>query len=363
MNRSRVARIAVGSAALAAATVASPALPVQAAAGSAGWHVVHRFGPRISYSVYTSVAVSGLHAWAVGGYGVAGNGLPTAAYFNRGRWSRSPVPGTPTYIGSIAAVSADGPSDAWAVSPGAVLHWHTGRWAIAKRWNLSGGPPGPYKSGITALSPGNVWVFGGSSFGNGTWHLHGRKWSRITGVGRDIFMASALSARDMWAIGGAGANSILHYTGSWRIVTSSSLKALQFGTIFASSAASVWVTASPTGKTGLRLLHLHGTRWTAYALPWSLPLSAVDQGGLPRGGLSPDGHGGFWLSAFSSSSNWLLHFSSSGKWSRVLMGGEVVRSIVRVPAAAAMWAAGSIPQSRVMYPYTRAVIWAHGPTG
>ena len=323
---------------------------------------MHRFGPRGSYAAYTSVAVSGAHAWAVGGYGVAGNGLPTAAYFSRGRWSRSAVPGNPGYVGGIAAVSADSPADAWAVSPGAVLHWHTGKWSIARKWNLNGGPPGPYKSGITAFSPGNVWVFGGGTFGNGTWHLNDGKWTKITGA--SIFMASALSAHDMWAIGGAGANSILHYTGHrWQIVTSASLKGLQFGSIFASSAASVWMTASPTGKTGLRLLHLHGTRWTAYAPPWSLPLSAVDPGGLPAGGLSPDGHGGFWLSAFSSGTNWLLHFSSSGAWSRVRMGGDAVRSIARVPGTASLWAAGSTPQNRARYPYTTAVIWAHGPTG
>ena len=181
MSRSRGTGIAVGGAALAVALVASPAPPVQAAAGSAGWHVVHRFGPRGSYAAYTSVAVSGSHAWAVGGYGVAGNGLPTAAYFSRGRWSRSPVPGNPAYVGGIAAVSADSPADAWAVSPGAVLHWHAGKWSIAKRWNLNGGPPGPYKSGITAFSPANVWVFGGGTFGNGTWHLTGRRWIKITG--------------------------------------------------------------------------------------------------------------------------------------------------------------------------------------
>jgi hypothetical protein len=356
MARSWGIRVAVGSASLTAAIAIIPAVPVQAAA-TAGWHVVHRFAPHDMYSSYTSIAASGSHAWAVGGSGVAGNGLPIAAYLSHGRWSLSRVPGEPGIVGSIAAVSADGPSDAWAVSPGAVLHWQAGRWTIAKNWNVTGGPPGPYKSGITALSPRNVWVFGGGPFGNGTWHLQGRKWTKITGPGGDIFRASAVSAHDIWAIGGSEDNSVLHYSGHWRVLRNPALKGLQFGSIIASSADSVWMTASPNGKTGLRLLHLHGTRWTAYTPPWPLAISAVNTGGYPYGGLSADGHGGFWLSGYFTTSNWLLHFSASGRWSRVPLGRDAVSSIAQARAAG-MFAVGSTPQNRGQYPYTNAVIWA-----
>jgi hypothetical protein len=203
-----------------------------------------------------------------------------------------------------------------------------------------------------------VWVFGGGTGGNGTWHLRGRKWTKITGPGSDIFRASALSAHDMWAIGGAGANEILHYSSRWHVLTSSVLKGLQFGSIFANAPGSVWVTASPNGKTGMRLLHLHGTHWTAYTPPWTLGLSAVDPGGLPFGGLSADGHGGFWLSGFKSPANWVLHFSSSGKWSRSQFGRDQVGGITRAPGAKGLLAVGTTPQNRGRYPFTNAMIWA-----
>jgi hypothetical protein len=357
----RSAAVAIGSAVIAATIAISLALPAQAAS-SARWHIVHRFEPRHEYSAYRSVAVSGSHAWAVGGTGVAANGLPIAAYFSNGRWSASKVPGIAAYIGTIMAVSADAPGDAWAVSPGAVLHWHGGRWRIAKKWNLSGGPPGPYKSGITAISPTNVWVFGGGSFGNGTWHLNGRHWTKITGPGRSIFAASAASPRDMWAIGGTKFTTLLHYYhGAWHTVTSPALSGLNFGSVFASSATSVWLTASPVGKTGLLLLHHSGTRWTTYAIPSALPLSAVAADGLPFGGLSPDGHGGFWLSAFSSGTNWLLDRSSAGHWSRIRMGTDVVWSLARIRATATLWATGSTRQGHSQNQYTNAVIWAYSP--
>jgi hypothetical protein len=360
MAHSRAARISVGTAAVTAAlTIGAPAAAL-AATGPA-WHIAHRFAPHQSYAFYRSVAVSGSHAWAVGGYGVAGNGLPAAAYFSHGRWSASRVPGSAAYVGTIAAVSADSPTDAWAVSPGAVLHWRDGRWTIAKRWNLNGGPPGPFKSGITALSPSNVWVFGGTWNGNHTWHLHGRTWTQVKGAARTIFSASAISPGNMWAIAGASVNVLLHYSGgTWREVSSPALKGLAFGSIYATRAG-LWVTASPAGRTGLELLHLGKRgRWSATHMPWSLPLSTVNPGGLPIGGLSPDGRGGFWFSAYSTGANCLLHVSSAGRWSRARIGRDEVGGFALVPRSTSLWAVGSIPSSRGQYPFTFALIWAYG---
>jgi hypothetical protein len=270
------------------------------------------------------------------------------------------VPGNPAVVGAIAAVSADGPGDAWAVSPGAVLRWRDGRWTIAKTWPLTGGPPGPYKSGISAISPTNVWVFGGGPFGNGTWHLRGHAWTQVKGAGSTIFSASVVSASDMWAIAGTGLNVIVHYSrGAWRTVTSTALKGLVFGSIHASRSG-VWVTASPAGKSRLELLRLHGTRWTATHLPWKLPLSVLDPGGLPFGCLSPDGRGGFWLSAYSAGPNWLLHVSSAGRWTRVGLARDRAEGLALLPRSTSLWAVGSIPSTRGKYPYTYGVIWARG---
>jgi hypothetical protein len=360
MARTHALRIAVTGTALAALLVGIP-LSAQAASSS-GWRIVHRYAPG-GYAFYTALAVSGSHAWAVGsGHSIAGYGVPAAAYFSHGRWSTSRLPTVASDVGIILAVSADSPDDAWALNPGAVLHWHHGRWSVARMWNLSGGPPGPDKTGITALSPTDTWVFGGGQDGNGTWPLHGKIWTKIkTAAGAAVYCASAVSATDMWGIAGAEADAIAHYSGgSWHAVSSPSLHGLQFGSIVATSATSVWVLASPTGKDGLRLLHLHGGKWTSFRPPWHLPLSAIN-GELPGGALSPDGHGGFWLTGINPNQtpNWLLHFSATGKWTRVAMGRKYVRSIAHIPGNAALWAVGSVPTSTG----STALIWAYGKTG
>jgi hypothetical protein len=359
MARVRARTVLLGTAATAALAVAS-AVPAQAA-GSAGWHVARRLAVHGAYAQYTSVAAAGGHAWAAGGYGVAGYGSPSAAYWNGSRWSATSFPSAA--VGEIQAVSADSPGDAWAVCAGDVLHWHDGRWTVARTWNLSQGPPGPYKSGISAFSPTDVWVFGGSSYGNGTWHLHGRTWTKVTGPGASIFTASAVSATDMWAIGGASADEILRYAGGgWHHVASPVLSGLEFGGIYASSASSVWVTATVSGTTGLQLLHLRGDTWTSYRIPWTLALSAVNPENFPFAPVGPDGRGGLWLSGYSSttSGNWLLHVSESGAWSRVALHAGIVRSIAAIPGTTSLVAAGltSLPSGDA-----DGLVWAYGAAG
>ena len=51
-------------------------------------------------------------------------------------------------------------------------------------------------TGVVALGPSNVWVFGGSGFGPGlgTWHFNGRSWSQWHGNAVGLQGGSALSA-------------------------------------------------------------------------------------------------------------------------------------------------------------------------
>lgn len=363
MAPARSIRIAIGGAVAAAAITVSLAPPARAASKS-GWHVVYRFAPG-GYAGYSEIAVSGAHAWAVGsGRSVAFDGLPAAAYYNNGKWSASPLPRSRYGIGAIDTVSSDGPDDAWAAAPGGVLHWHKGKWRFVRRWSFGdGGPPGPLMTGITALSPDNVWLFSPTNYGIGAWHLHGRTWTPVRGAGRQIHVASALSAADMWAISGWGSNSILHYVrGIWRRVAGPAQQGLAFGAIFASSPTSIWLLANSAGKTGLQLLHLQGTGWTAYKVPWSLPLTAFLPPQVGRASVSPDGRSGFWITAVSTRAgqHWLLHFSSSHKWTKFATGLASIGTTVRIPGKAALWGAGSVPQHG-LDSFSNAEIWAYGP--
>jgi hypothetical protein len=137
-----------------------------------GWRLAYRhlYSPGNS-SYYGIAAVKGA-AWAVGGADVTGplDGVPVAAHWRNGQWVAMSMP--PHLSDALWAVSADSATDAWAVSNlgGYVLHWHNGRWSLAHRWPESG--LARELTGVTAFSPTNVWVFGGSGGnpGLGTWH-------------------------------------------------------------------------------------------------------------------------------------------------------------------------------------------------
>lgn len=355
-GRSRTALLGFGIA-LATVLSATSAMAVSSSA-TTGWRIVYRHVTTKSFSFYNAVtAADRSHAWAVGGTGVAGLGSPIAAYWHHGRWTTTAMPSHS--MGSIMAISTDGPRDAWAVTVADVLHWHMGKWSIAKTFSLKNGPPGFQPTGITAFSPSNVWVFGGTGYwaGLGTWHLHGKTWSKVTGAGRNIFEASALSARSMWAIGGRNGDSILRYAnGRWHLVTSPALASLRFDGIFAASTTSVWVTATEAdNSSGARLLHLHGTHWTAHRIPWPVQLRVLTSV-TAGGGLSPDGRGGFWFPTQSRTSPfWMVHFRA-GRWSRVRLTSGVYR-VTRIPGTRSLWASGDIRRKAS----STGTIWAHGP--
>lgn len=71
--------------------------------------------------------------WAVGGYGLAGNGLAGAVLWKNRRWHVTRVP-RPATLGEITAASAESASDAWAVTAnGYVIRWDGRRCQVAKR--------------------------------------------------------------------------------------------------------------------------------------------------------------------------------------------------------------------------------------
>lgn len=167
--------------------------------------------------------------------------------------------------GFINYASAPSAHDIWAASEFGqyVLHWNGAGWHLARRW--SSGPI----TGLTAISPTDVWVFGTTASGvtgTGTWHLDGHQWVRVAGRAAGIYRASAVSRRDIWAISATSkADSILTYNGrSWRRVhTGSVLSGVQLHDILAVSDHDVWVLGDEVsrGRVGLVLAHWNGARW------------------------------------------------------------------------------------------------------
>ncbi len=337
-----------------AATVTAMGLPARAPS-AAGWRevFVRHYGPSADVSGYTAVIAPSRHdAWAFGGTDLSIVGSPVAVRWTGGHWRASQLPrGVDSTINAASAVSA---SDIWAVTfyGEDILHWNGLHWSVAKHLNGSG-----ELTGITAVSPRDVWAFGanGAIGGLGTWHFNGRTWKKVTGNGGLISAASALSATSIWAISGTPLQSaILHYNGTrWRRLTATPLAGIAATGVLPMSPSNVWVSGT-TGNSHITswLIHFGGRQWTRIKVPW--PVAGL-------GHLIPDGQGGLWAAAESNSGSPLdLHLSRSGRWSRIAApaGADFgIEAQALIPGTTSLWAVGATRETTG----TDAVIWGYGP--
>ncbi|HUZ23035.1 MAG TPA: hypothetical protein VMV07_04655 [Streptosporangiaceae bacterium] len=348
---------AVMSAATLAATIAVPAQ----AASTPGWRIFyrHHYGLASQYSAYYAVVAPGKgDAWAFGTSNAALRSEPVAARWNGRRWRPASLPAGLTDV--IEAASAPSSSDIWAISGLGqyVLHWNGKKWSVAKRWTTSGENE---LTGVTAFSATNVWVFGGPGFsgGLGTWHYNGHRWTEIGGAASGLEGASALSPRNIWAIGSrlSPGDSVVHDNGkSWTRVSAATLDNAQFGGIVALSRTDVWVVGRAAGGQPAALaVNWNGKRWRKVAVPWKLQLGQVIS----------DGQGGLWMTASSfglPSVSWVLHRSKSGTWTRTRTASGMSwgpGELAAIPGTHALWGAG-IAGTKTG---SDGAIFAHGSVG
>jgi hypothetical protein len=226
--------------------------------------VSSHFGEPGNASGYSAIVVTGKReAWAFGGTNPGGPSTPVAERWDGGSMMPSALP--PGLTGFISDASAPSATDIWAASEygGYVLHWNGTRWQLALR--RSGG----MITGLTAISPDDVWVFGAAAAGKGTgtWHFNGESWRQARGRAETIYRASAISRRDIWAIAaGPRAESVLRYDGrTWRPVRIGNVLAgIAVSDILATSKRDVWVLGDEPSGGAVRLVlaHWNGARWT-----------------------------------------------------------------------------------------------------
>ncbi len=342
--------------------VIGAAVPVQAAS-TPGWRQVlsKHYGPANDYPAYGVVLATGRNsAWALGGTDLSGgNGTvqrPVALRWNGRKWSGYPLPSRLT--SNIIAASAPAANDIWAVTQfgGYILHWNGNAWSLAKQLPWNGKGLAPQLTGVVALSTKNVWVFGSSGFtlGWGTWHYNGRLWRQWHGNAADITNGSALSATNIWTVGGLSApqSQIVRYTGTWKPVASPVLAGLQFEGIHAFAVKNVWASAVSTGGSAASwLVHYNGRSWSKVRLPYSMTLN--------WGPIVSDGHGGLWLAGLVVSATterfYVVHRTAKGAWSRTQVGAQML-SLANIPGTASVWGAGAF-YGRVSH---LAVIYAYG---
>ena len=335
---------------LAACTAAGPAAAAQAARVPE-WHatVTRHYGTPADASGFSAViALSRSDAWAFGGTNPGGGGTPVAMQWNGESWRSWPLPsGLRNFIGDASAPSA---GDIWAVSyaGGYVLHWDGSRWLVAKRWHRHA-----VLSGVTALSPADVWTFGTTADGMpglGTWHFDGWSWTRPRGIAQDIYRASALTPDDIWAVAATRRGSFIeHYDGrSWQRAgaVSPALAGLTLDAVLALPGGSVWAAGNldlPHGAEGpLVIAHFNGRQWTRTSTSW---LADTER-------LAPDGSGGLWITAddtAASGGSVVGHLSAGGQLSwmplRDGLGSAISDVAVGVgpgPGAGPVWLSGGL---------------------
>jgi hypothetical protein len=150
------------------------------------WSVVPT--PRVGTDslIYGMSAVSASDAWAIGAYvdprlGVA---QTLALHWDGASWSVVPTPNSAGNANWLNAVSADGPSDTWAVGqhlnsggPAGDLieHWDGTAWSIVPGYQPGGDPPG--LNGVAARSPTLVWAVGGQEGPPGSLATFAERWN------------------------------------------------------------------------------------------------------------------------------------------------------------------------------------------
>jgi hypothetical protein len=332
----------------------------RASQASPAWRLAatQHFGQPGNASGYSVILVVGRQVWVFGGTNPGGQSAPVALSRVGQGWRAANLPARLSdFISDANATSA---TDIWAISSYGryVLHWNGRHWLVARRWGQQG-----VLSDVTAISPANAWVFGTSATGNrsiGTWHYDGGRWIAVSGIAREIYRASAVSGRDIWAIAaGPTSDTIVHLAGTrWhRVATGRALAGIRWHDILAESAHDVWLvgnTASLLGSGRLMLAHWNGARWSRFVTSlqaWAGQLASADRdrvvatatsSGLLAVGLIAE-----------ISSNGRMTWSSFGS-----SFGSGVSDAAFDPRAGVLWASGGILTRRG----GDAAIWEHnGP--
>ena len=291
--------------------------------------------PATNRSQYDVVLAWPGQAWFLGGTNVAGRGRPEAERIRNGRPEAAALPaGAHSWI---TAASAPSPADIWAVTflGGTVLNWNGTAWRTEPRGNWK---VGTRFTGITAISPTDVWVFGTAGRrhpGAGTWHFSGTSWQPVTGAAAGIFQASAAGKSDIWGIGNAGheGNALFHFGGSsWRRAMPRALAGFSYSHVLALSAANVWVAGLVGGIP--KLGHFNGHAWTRLRMP----------GTAAATGMCRDGRGGLWVIANSSTAPSVVrNRSAGGSWSTARVSRNAANQVLAcalVPGTVRAWGAG-----------------------
>jgi hypothetical protein len=235
-------------------------------------------------------ATSTNDAWAVGVDSLSSiASSPNQAlvlHWDGANWTQVAVPALGSF-GSLRAVAATSPSNAWAVgsytagthSRAVILHWD------GSTWTQMPAPAGDL-AGVAASSPSNAWAVGSTpKFRTLTLHWNGHVWSRVPSPSRtpeglsDFLNSVAIGpGNKAWAVGeiscgcGPGTSLIERWNGrSWHVVHSPTAGGSpDLTSVISVSARDAWAagtSGSGDGPTKTAILHWNGRAWKRVASP------------------------------------------------------------------------------------------------
>ena len=256
--------------------------------------------PAANDLLYGVDAVSPADVWTVGATFPATREVDATLieHWDGSAWRVVPSPPLSSGSGLLRTVTGDSPGDLWAVGTALSGVTDTQAAPLAERWDgrawqvLPAPDPsrfGSYLSSASVVSPGDVWAVGTSYVDShgGTQtlieHWNGARWSVVPspspGIDGALTSVSAVSGRDIWAVGryfsNTGGGSLVvtlaeHFDGSrWTVVPTpspdvhDSLAAVQ-----AAGHADVWAVGGSSTPTAELVEHWDGTRWRVAAEPY-----------------------------------------------------------------------------------------------
>jgi len=318
-------------------TAAGLAAPGSAQPAAASWQIVKRV-PGGSFNVVIAVGKNG--GWA---FDNSDSSSPPTAWQRSGpRWTKVAFPGKANE--DVVAAGASSPADVWAFTGGAApsraLHWNGRAWTAQRTF------PGQV-GGAAVVSRSDVWVFGEPFFpgaGLGTWHYNGHTWSRVAS-GHGLEGGSALSPNNIWAFGGVD---VAHWNGAtWSRTSVASLLppkqelnnpavyevlALAKDNVYAIGSGNLEDEGGPTV-----ILHWNGHRWSRLA---------EGQFGIGWPQISSDGHGGLWLPmpGTDGQKSYLVHYTAGHLIPVALPGGPnriSIFGVALIPGTSGVLAGGN----------------------
>ena len=268
------------------AALSAFALSAGSAQAATGWTAAPATGVAGAISAFSDT-----DAWALSANGSLGG---TFAHWNGTTWAQ--VPG-PANLGLTAALSDDGPTDAWAVGilitgyasiTPRIAHWNGSTWSVSGGAPVSGSVSELH--GVTSLGPSNAWAVGGDGQGALVEHWNGASWTRVAvpdpsnGLGSYLSTIAATPSGDVWAVGdfvnpAPRPESLyaLHYDGTaWHLVTMAQTgdpSASDYPTaaqLVAISANDVWMVGSNGNSSSQTTLteHWNGSAWSIVPSPF-----------------------------------------------------------------------------------------------